>query len=265
MLYEKVCVVSVSGGKDSTLCLALALEKYQNTGVPVIPVFADTGWGHPLTYEYLNELEKFFQVRIVRLKSTTMAELIRKKRIFPSARRRFCSEYLKTVPQREFYKWLYFTTPFKVAELWIGVRKDESPSRKGTKDHKIPAGEKTRFGTTFPFDLHFVYPIKDLTTGQVFKELKKRGIPINPLYSKGFSRVGCYPCFISKKDIVRVIVKALEGDEFSQKRLEELKELDKALESRVNIDATLEELIKEAERKHRLDKMMLKLPFKENL
>ena len=265
MLYEKVCIVSVSGGKDSTLCLALAIEKYKNTGVPIIPVFSDTGWEHPLTYEYLKELEKFFQVRIVRLKSTTMMDLLKEKKIFPSPRRKLCSQVLKTTPQREFYKWLYFTIPFKVAELWLGVRREESPARKRTEDYILPAGEKTRFRERFPFDLHFVYPIKDLTTGQVFKELKRRKIPINPLYSKGFSRVGCYPCFISKKDIIEVIVKALEGDEFSRKRLEELKELDKALESRININATLEELIKEAEKKHRLDKMMLKLPFKESL
>jgi len=260
-VIDKVCIVSVSGGKDSTLCLALAIEKYKDTGIPVIPVFADTGWEHPATYEYLKTLEEFFQVRIVRLKATTMLELIRKKRIFPSLRRRFCTQHLKSFPQKEFYKWLYFQLPFRVAEIWIGMRREESPSRRGIKDHLLPAGEKTRFGERFPFDLHFIYPVKDLTTGQVFKELKKRKIPVNPLYSQGFSRVGCYPCFISKKDIIKVIIKALEGDSFSMKRLKELQELDRELESRINIDFTFDELLEQAKEKYRLSKMLLPLPF----
>jgi tRNA(Ile)-lysidine synthase TilS/MesJ len=43
MVAGKVCFVSVSGGKDSTLTLALAVEKYRGTGIPVVAVFCDTG------------------------------------------------------------------------------------------------------------------------------------------------------------------------------------------------------------------------------
>ena len=48
-----VNVISVSGGKDSTAMWLVAIE----SGVNHIPVFADTGHEHPLTYDYLDYLE----------------------------------------------------------------------------------------------------------------------------------------------------------------------------------------------------------------
>ena len=53
-------IVPVSGGKDSTACLVKALNEYPNA--EIIPVFNDTGWDHPTTYEYLDYLEKRLNV-----------------------------------------------------------------------------------------------------------------------------------------------------------------------------------------------------------
>jgi len=266
VLFEKVCFVSVSGGKDSTLTLALALEKYRGTDVPVIAVFADTHWEHPLTYKYLDQLEEFFGIRIQRLSGYNggLPELIKKKRIFPSPRRRFCTQILKSKIFRKLYLWTYLHFPFKVAEVWQGIRREESRSRRNVSDLVLKAGEK-RFGERYPFDVHFIYPIKNLRERQVFEELKKRGIPINPLYEQGFKRVGCYPCFISKKDIVQVILKALEGDRFAVQRLKEMKELDCLIASKFYINHTLNELIEQAkarkEKADRIKKYLLPLPF----
>ncbi|MDF2814472.1 MAG: phosphoadenosine phosphosulfate reductase [Paenibacillus sp.] len=49
-----VNVLSISGGKDSTAMWILAKLEM---GVEVLPVFADTGHEHPMTYEYLDYLE----------------------------------------------------------------------------------------------------------------------------------------------------------------------------------------------------------------
>src|SRR5690625_2962982 len=48
-----VNVISVSGGKDYTAMWLVAVE----SGANHIPVFADTGHEHPLTYDYLDYLE----------------------------------------------------------------------------------------------------------------------------------------------------------------------------------------------------------------
>jgi len=258
-VLKKICFVSVSGGKDSTLTLALALEKYRNTDVPVVPTFCDTGWEHPATYDYLEELERFFGIRIYRIKGVEggLPALIRKKKIFPSPKRRFCTELLKTLPQRKFYEKFYFDFPFEIAELWIGIRREESISRRKTKDFILPAGERDKYWGSYPFTIHFHYPIKDLTTYQVFSELKKRGIPINPLYLNNFSRVGCYPCLLAEREIIQVIVEALNGDRFSENRLEEMKELDETVKGRFNINYSLKELIERAKQKAKA----LEMPF----
>ena len=258
-MFKKVVLVPVSGGKDSALCLALALERYKNTGIPVLASFYDTGWEHPLTYEYLERLEGFFQVKIHRVRGVKggLPALIRKKQIFPSLRRRYCTQVLKVRPQAKFCKQYYFHFPFKTVEVWMGIRKGESVRRKNTQDYFLTAGEKDPFGETYPFHIHFHFPIKDLSTRQVFEELRKRGIPVNPLYSQGFKRVGCFPCFLSRREIIEVIVKAYEGDEFARKRLREMEELNRSVRGRLHIDYTLDELKEIALSKSR----MLKLPL----
>ena len=264
-MQDKIVFVSVSGGKDSTLTLALALEEYEGTDTPIVALFCDTDWEHPLTYQYLDQLEEHFRIKIHRLNGTSLPELIKKKSIFPSPRRRFCTSECKTVPTYEFYESIYFSFPFRVAEVWQGIRRDESVSRRKTEEYTLQPFQKTRFGESFPFALSYRYPILNLTEKEVFKELERRGVPINPLYQQGFKRVGCYPCFLSKKDIIQVIQRALEGDEFASKRLREMQLLDNSVQGRFHIDCSLKELIEKAKKKHELSKKMLILPFVEAL
>ena len=248
---KKVCFVSVSGGKDSALTLALALEKYQGV-VPVIPFFCDTLWEHPVTYSYLNGLEDFFGIKIERLTGFNggMMGLIRKKKTFPSPRRRFCTQYLKVKPAYLFYNQLYERLGFQTAEVWIGMRRGESIYRRGIED-KVQGPGKTKFGERFSFELRFVYPIKDLSTMQVFRELKRRNIPINPLYEMGYERVGCFPCFCSKRDILTVMKDAIGGDEIAAQRVADMKSLEDEIRKkypkvRLHVDYSFDELYRMA-------------------
>ena len=68
-------VVSVSGGKDSTALLLLALER----GANPIAVFADTGHEHPLTYEYLDYLRSVLGVEIRAVRADFTKDFARKR------------------------------------------------------------------------------------------------------------------------------------------------------------------------------------------
>ena len=259
--------MSISGGKDSTLTLVLALERYRESSVPVIPVFCDTGWEHPLTYDYLDKLEEILGIRIIKIgREGGMRALIEKKKIFPSFRKRFCTWELKTKVFRNFLLELHEKTLFQKVEVWLGVRKDESPSRKNTEDFTLNPGiPHPKSGLKFPFPIKYLHPIKDLTEAEVRRELERRSIPLNSLYSMGFDRVGCYPCFLSSKSIVEVIKAGLKGDEFSKRRVEEIKELLGGKDRQLHLNYTLTQLVKRAERELRNEearKRMLTLPFK---
>jgi 3'-phosphoadenosine 5'-phosphosulfate sulfotransferase (PAPS reductase)/FAD synthetase len=70
-------VISVSGGKDSTAMLTLALARCPRESV--IPIFCDTGNEHAIVYEYLDYLEQALDIKIVRLKADFTEEVINKR------------------------------------------------------------------------------------------------------------------------------------------------------------------------------------------
>jgi 3'-phosphoadenosine 5'-phosphosulfate sulfotransferase (PAPS reductase)/FAD synthetase len=72
-------VISVSGGKDSTATLLLALARCPADSV--IPIFCDTGNEHQDTYDYLVYLEQTLGITITRLKAD-FTEQLQRKRLF---------------------------------------------------------------------------------------------------------------------------------------------------------------------------------------
>lgn len=82
-------VINMSGGKDSTATLLLALEqKVEN----VFAIFADTGHEHRAVYDYLDALEKALDVRIGRYKAD-FTDRIAAKRKFIANDVRYGREY----------------------------------------------------------------------------------------------------------------------------------------------------------------------------
>ena len=71
-------VVSVSGGKDSTATLLLALNRVPRENLRAI--FCDTGNEHEAVYEYLEYLERTLGIKIDRLKSDFSEEIARKRK-----------------------------------------------------------------------------------------------------------------------------------------------------------------------------------------
>ena len=177
-------LVSVSGGKDSTALLSFMLKRRPKEDI--IPFYCDTGWEHNDTYKYLDYLESYFDIKIERLTpGKTFEELCIENKMIPSFRTKFCTRILKMERSNEFVK--SFNDDVVVL---TGVRRDESENRKNEQSHKIVNGIK------------YIQPIAYWTTQEVYTYLKDEGVELNPLYKKGFSRVGCYPCiFANQKDI----------------------------------------------------------------
>jgi 3'-phosphoadenosine 5'-phosphosulfate sulfotransferase (PAPS reductase)/FAD synthetase len=207
-----------SGGKDS---VATWLHLERELGLRVKCVFADTGWESEWdaanTYRYIDTLEREHGLPLIRVEPKvrhiwkrkppkrfqavanerlTMARLIEIKKRPPSATARFCTSILKLAPIAE----LVANTP----EPYImasGVRAQESKKREAMS----PWAWDELMGAWRWL------PIQQWTVEDVFAIHKKYGVPVNPLYLKGCSRVGCWPCIFAQKSEIAVLSKDFAG------------------------------------------------------
>jgi 3'-phosphoadenosine 5'-phosphosulfate sulfotransferase (PAPS reductase)/FAD synthetase len=186
-----VNVVGFSGGKDSTALLLWMQDQERE----YVTVFNDTGWEHPLTYAYIEEInQRLLGGTLVTLKpadwvptGTTenyqdMRDLVARKGRVPSVRARFCTEYLKTNPLRAFLE----TVDAPI--LYQGIRAEESPARA-----KMGASAWSDY-----YDCQVERPLFTWSASQVFALLKSHGVDANPLYQLGSKRVGCFPCVLTR-------------------------------------------------------------------
>lgn len=226
----KFNVIAVSGGKDSTATLLLALERQAEN---VQAVFCDTGHEHPAVYEYLDYLDSRLGISIRHIKPDFSAQIGRKlmtvmtkwasegidrniiqrasevlkptgnpfldlcllKGRFPSAMARFCTEELKRNPMRDQVLNPLLENPLtEEVWCWQGIRADESKKRS-----TLPEMDEPRDG------LINYRPILTWTAQDVFDFHRKHGVKWNPLYEQGLSRVGCMPCIMCRKDELREI------------------------------------------------------------
>lgn len=212
--YHKPLLLAYSGGKDSDVMIQLALESGINFEVKNSHTTVDA----PETVYHIRkkfaELEaKGIKCEVIHARYKdgsliTMWNLIPKKLMPPTQMVRYCCQYLKET-----------TTPNRF--IAVGVREDESLKRRGRGDFQ------TKHGTTKVhitksleetvqvyedaqkydevFDCKYIElakknkdlicnPIYYWTESDVWDFLKDRGVEVNPLYLKGFKRVGCVGC-----------------------------------------------------------------------
>lgn len=220
-------VVSVSGGKDSTATLLLALELHGYDNVQAI--FADTGNEHELTYDYVRYLEGAvgLPIKWVRRDFTDLwwsrrdyvrdewprkgvpQEVIDRalrvfergptsipfldlciiKARFPSRMAQFCTHELKIVPITEH---LIDLRDITGRQVWSGqgLRIDESAARR-SKLQGTGTGACVLSYTEIGGGIHHYRPILRWPWQAVFEAHRAKGVEPNPLYSQGRSRVGC--------------------------------------------------------------------------
>lgn len=120
-------------------------------------------------------------------------EMIAIKKRPPSRKAQFCTKILKLQPQKRWLDWAFGPSgPYSGKDFirYTGVRRDESESRKDTRDK-----EWDDF-----FDCETVHIVAAWSKHECFDFVKSRGEQVNPLYALGFGRVGCAPCINSNKD-----------------------------------------------------------------
>lgn len=160
-------------------------------------VFADTGWEHPKTYEYLRgpltqALGAIEEVRGPR----TMVELIHHKAMFPRRLKKFCAQELKVFPLAAFVKSLD-----AVVVNAVGIRAQESAVR----------AQMAPWEWQETFDCEVWRPLLTWSIDDVIEIHARRGLAPNPLYMMGASRVGCWPCINARKDEIRLVAEQDPG------------------------------------------------------
>jgi len=198
-LKDRPLVANVSGGKDSTAMVLHFIE----LGLDFEPVFCDTGWEHEQTYEYLDYLEKMvIKKPIKRLRNEKYfktseggyVEMVLKENFFPTNVIRKCTLDLKVTPQLKYLDELRKEKKKKPVSA-VGIRKEESQARSvlGEFEEK---DESTIWRPLIDWDFQQIVDIH-----------KKHNVVPNPLYTRGFNRVGCFPCIFARKNEIEKISK----------------------------------------------------------
>jgi phosphoadenosine phosphosulfate reductase len=199
--YGLPLVVTDSGGKDSSVCVAIA----QRAGVPFEVMHNHTTADAPETVYFIREKFKKLEEAGIKCtinypvykgKRTSMWDLIPQKLMPPTRLVRYCCSILK----EKGGSGRFITT---------GVRWAESTKRKASRGiyetvsrdmakkvilNNDNDDRRRLFETCTVKAKRVCNPIIDWDDGDVWDYIQAEGIHINPLYQCGFSRVGCIGC-----------------------------------------------------------------------
>lgn len=202
--YKKPLVVTTSGGKDSSVCVELAIR----AGIDFELMHNHTTADAPETVRFLRSEFKRLEdmgfpseqiivnYPVYKGKRCSMWSLIPQKLMPPTRLTRYCCYVLK----EQGGKGRYITTGVRWAEsvkrkqnrgIYETIEKDLSKKVVLNNDND----DKRRLYETCSLQHKAVCnPIIDWTDRDVWDFIADAKIPVNPLYSCGFERVGCIGC-----------------------------------------------------------------------
>ena len=214
--YHKPLIICYSGGKDSDVMLDIAKRCLKPNEFEVLN--NHTTIDAPETVYHIREVFKGLEAEGIKTiihyptengKRTSMWRLIEDKSMPPTRLVRYCCRILKetTVPNRM---------------LCFGVRESESVGRHGrdafgiwakSKDegryrslgHTYAMFKLDKFGGEDAYQCQMIQackknqktvcqPIYRFSDSDVWEYVKRFEVPMNPLYAKGYKRVGCVGC-----------------------------------------------------------------------
>lgn len=172
---ESACLTCSFQAED-VLLLKLALEFR-----PDIPVlFLDTGYHFKETYEYRDRIAEDWKLNLHNLlpRQTVAEQEQEHGLLFQTAPDRCCG-MRKVKP---------LFTAVADYKIWLtGLRREQARSRtalEAVADFTLPGGTVVRK----------VSPFADWTTRDVWQLAEYFGIPLLPLYERGYTSIGCEPC-----------------------------------------------------------------------
>nr|DAG39547.1 MAG TPA: phosphoadenosine-phosphosulfate reductase [Bacteriophage sp.] len=203
--YHAPLIVTTSGGKDSSVCVALA----QRAGIKFEVQHNHTTADAPETVRFVREEFKRLEGLGIKCtinyptykgKPTSMWALIPQTLIPPTRLARYCCNVLKEQGGAG-------------RMITTGVRWAESVKRKNrgiyetlskSKDSRIILGNdnddrRQLFERCMQKRKSVCNPIIDWSDTDVWDYIESKKIPTNPLYGCGFKRVGCIGCPIAGK------------------------------------------------------------------
>jgi phosphoadenosine phosphosulfate reductase len=169
------CVTSSFQAED-----VVVLDMVRET-VPDVPViFLDTGYHFAETYEYRDRLAREWNLNLVNvLPELTVAEQESRFGILNQTAPDRCCGMRKVGP---------LFAALEPYRLWFtGLRREQAKTRanlQASDSFTLPTGTQLRK----------VSPLAEWSARDVWHYAEQHGIPLLPLYEKGYTSIGCEPC-----------------------------------------------------------------------